>query len=57
VACVRRSESPWFTGPFGFVLEDAYELPFEPCAGQQGFFEIGRFTTPAWAKVGGRHFR
>lgn len=39
--CVRASRSPWFVGPFGFVFKDRYELPFESCAGQKGFFEYG----------------
>jgi len=41
VACVTESKSPWFTGPYGFVLEnpEAYERPI-PCRGKPGFFEI-----------------
>lgn len=36
---VRLSTSPWFVGKYGFVLEDPYPLPFEPCIGDRGFFE------------------
>ncbi|MDD5705968.1 MAG: ASCH domain-containing protein [Kiritimatiellae bacterium] len=40
--CVRRMESPWFNGPFGFVVESgsARELPFRPCLGRLGFFDV-----------------
>lgn len=40
VACVVQSESKWFTGDFGFVLENsrAYVNPI-PCKGQLGFFK------------------
>jgi hypothetical protein len=34
--------SPWYFGPFGFVLSDAKPLPFEPCRGALGFFEVER---------------
>jgi hypothetical protein len=40
VDCVSRSKSPWFCGPFGFVLANPRPLPFQPCRGQLGFFEI-----------------
>ena len=33
VDCVIDHESPWFEGPFGFVLARARALPFAPCAG------------------------
>ena len=39
VDCVDASDSPWFFGPFGFVLRSARELPFVPCVGTLGFFE------------------
>jgi hypothetical protein len=39
--CVAQSESPWFVGEFGFVLANAKPLPFRPCAGRLGFFEVG----------------
>lgn len=37
-ACVREHPSPWFFGPFGFVLTDAAPMPLEPCRGQLGIF-------------------
>lgn len=39
--CVDRSDSPWFFGPHGFVLQDAvlYDKPI-PYRGQLGFFEV-----------------
>jgi len=40
VDCVRRSESPWFQGPNGFVLRDPKPLPFVPFKGVLGFFEV-----------------
>ncbi len=36
----RQHLSPWFFGPWGFVFEGAYELPFMACRGQLGFFEV-----------------
>lgn len=44
VDCVSESSSPWFTGPFGFVLADARPLPFQACNGKLGFFDL---PTPA----------
>lgn len=38
VDCVDRSPSPWFFGPFGYVLENPSALPFQPCGGQLGIF-------------------
>jgi hypothetical protein len=40
VDCVTEHESSWFFGPYGFVLEDAEPLPFHPCPGRLGFFEV-----------------
>ena len=40
VDCVKNSKLRWFEGPFGFVLRKPYPLPFQPCAGQLGFFEL-----------------
>lgn len=50
VDCVKTHRSLWFTGPYGFVFRDPYPLPFEPCAGQRGFWEYGTFAPPTWAK-------
>lgn len=41
VGVVRQHCSPWFVGPYGFVLEDPYPLPFEPCQGQKGLWDYG----------------
>lgn len=38
VDCVSESDSPWFFGPYGFVLRDARPLPFTPCKGSLGLF-------------------
>lgn len=44
VDVVRASASPWFTGAadggLGWVLRDARPLPFHPCAGALGFFNV-----------------
>jgi ASCH domain len=37
---VTQSDSPWFTGPFGFVLTDIKSLPFRPMRGMLGLFEV-----------------
>lgn len=39
VDCVDMSDSPWFVGPFGFVLKNPKILPFRPCKGALSFFE------------------
>ena len=39
--CVESSKSPWFVGPFGFVLTDPKPAPrVVPCVGMQGFFTV-----------------
>lgn len=41
VDCVSHHESPWFDhSGFGFVLRDPQLLPFFPCKGRLGFFEV-----------------
>lgn len=40
VDCVTRSISPWMFGPYGFVLRNPRPLPFQPCKGRLGFFEV-----------------
>lgn len=40
VDCVTESRSPWFFGPHGFVLERARPVPFIPCKGALGFFDL-----------------
>ena len=43
--------SPWFCGPFGFVLANPRPLPFLPCKGALGFFNV-EFPSIEAAKVG-----
>ncbi|HVN71159.1 MAG TPA: ASCH domain-containing protein [Desulfomonilia bacterium] len=38
--CVAKYESPWFTGPYGFVLSHAKPLPFIAIPGKPGFFDV-----------------
>jgi ASCH domain len=40
---VTSSSSPWFTGPFGWVLKEPRVLPFEPWRGARGLFEAPEF--------------
>jgi hypothetical protein len=32
--------SPWFFGPYGFVLANPEPLPFQPLKGKLGFFDV-----------------
>lgn len=36
---ITISSSPWFTGPFGFVLEEINPVDFIPCRGALGLWE------------------
>ncbi|MFC5485922.1 hypothetical protein [Microvirga aerilata] len=38
--CVTEHLSPWFTGPYGFVLRNACVLPFMPLPGALRFFDV-----------------
>lgn len=40
VDCVDYHESPFFFGPWGFVLEDSKAVDFVPYRGKLGFFEV-----------------
>jgi len=40
VDCVTKSTSPWFEGPYGYVLSNPKPLPFTKWSGQLGFFDI-----------------
>jgi hypothetical protein len=40
VDCVTHHDSPWFWGPYGFVLRRARPLPFHPLRGLPGFFPV-----------------
>ncbi|MCW1922697.1 hypothetical protein OKA05_09040 [Luteolibacter arcticus] len=35
---VTEHPSPWFFGPYGYVVKDAKPLPFQPCDGALGWF-------------------
>ena len=41
VDCITESNSPWFYGPYGYMLDGAvpYEDPI-PYRGRLGFFEV-----------------
>lgn len=36
--CLDASPSPWFVGPYGFVIQDAEPVPFLPLPGALSFF-------------------
>ncbi len=38
VDCVTKSESQWFSGPYGFVLRNPEPIPFRACRGMLNFF-------------------
>ena len=40
VDCVEQLDSPWFFGPFGFVLDRAEMVRFMPCRGKLRFFQV-----------------
>ncbi len=40
IDCVQSYESPWFFGPYGFVFKNPEPLPFYPCRGRLGLFEV-----------------
>lgn len=37
---VDQCDSPWFFGPYGFVLSEQRAVPFVPFKGQLGFFDV-----------------
>lgn len=45
VNCVQQHPSPWFTGPYGFVMYQPRPVPFVRMPGQLGLFSVD--TTPA----------
>lgn len=47
VECVTVSDSPWFCGPYGFVLRNPRPLNFTPCQGALGFFKPAVDTEPS----------
>lgn len=38
--CVERSSSPWFQGPYGWVLKDSVKLELKNHKGQLRFFKV-----------------
>ena len=40
VDCVKKSDSGWWEGPYGFVLKNAKVLKFKPMKGKLGIFEV-----------------
>lgn len=40
VNCMIKHPSSWFVGPYGFLLRDPRPLPFRPCRGALGFFDV-----------------
>lgn len=40
VGCVTESDSPWFFGPYGFVLRNSQPLPFIKYPGKLKFFKV-----------------
>lgn len=48
VDCVTVTDSPWFVGHYGFVLQNpvAFELPI-PCRGKLGFWDIPEAVMPS----------
>jgi len=40
VGCTDKGPSPWFMGPYGWLLAEATELPFVPCKGKLSFFDV-----------------
>lgn len=40
VGCRTSHPSPWFCGPYGFVLANPEPLPFRPCRGSLHFFPV-----------------
>lgn len=39
VGCVDASDDPYFVGPFGWLIENARPLRFQPCRGMLGLFD------------------
>lgn len=63
LGCVQSHPSPWFTGPWGFVLYSPRPIPFVPHRGELSFFRVPmttalhtalHATTPAAAEAAGQ---
>lgn len=46
VACTETSESDWFFGRYGFVLQNAQPVEFIPVKGELGFFDWRKNLLP-----------
>lgn len=44
VDCVEQSDSPWFFGPYGLVLENVQPVEFIPVKGALGLFDWRKNT-------------
>lgn len=40
IDCVTTHPSPWFEGPYGYVLNNPKPLPFVACPGHLGFYDL-----------------
>ena len=49
--CVRRHPSRFFVGPFGFVMERPYPVPFKPMRGMLGIFNTNANGEPEEVKL------
>jgi hypothetical protein len=39
IDCVKKYDSKWFFGPYGFIFKNPEILTFRRCRGQLGFFD------------------
>lgn len=49
--CVSQSDSQWFSGPYGFAIENAMPLPFRPLPGKLGFFDVDLTDQPEQGSI------
>lgn len=40
INCVKTHSSPWFFGPYGFVLQNPKPIEFNHCKGRLGLFDV-----------------
>lgn len=40
IDCVQKYDSPWFFGPWGYVLKNVRPIPYIPYKGKLGFFDV-----------------
>lgn len=45
VDCVTSHPSPWFVGPYGFVLANVKPVRYIPCRGALGLWDAGAYYT------------